>query len=80
MQIQDRRLGIYDNVSFKRPLFFSKVDRPKEGKQLVIKVLRYLYPRIFAKTGEVSLEKYLDRFVNGVLPFRLFLATEHTNR
>ena len=79
-QSQNRKSGTYENVSFKRPLFFNKIHRPKYGREVFKKILQYLYPRIYRNTESVSLEGYLNSFLNRTPPFRVFLSTDLINR
>ena len=73
-QQQNLKTGTYENVSFKRPLFFYKFKRPDRGKQVYQKILRYLYNRVYQNSSNLSLQEYIQKFMKEC-PFKLFLAS-----
>jgi len=62
-QQQNLKTGTYENVSFKRPLFFYKFKRPDRGKQVYQKILRYLYNRVYQNSSNLSLQEYIQKFM-----------------
>ncbi len=53
-QNQNRKLGTYENIGYKRPLFFNRLQRPNQGREIFKKILMYLYHRIYNNIQRLS--------------------------